>query len=212
VASERGFLRDNAFLVAAVVLPVAVAGFFLLATAVPRWTVPLPQHDLVLQVERPYQDNPARVDVASSVDGGRVQATARLAPKDTYTRRWALLRFDHTTLKLKEIPVAVPNDLKTDEARTFVVEALAGVRVTGEARAPDGYELTTWTSGSGGLVGELFGMGRSRRTPSLVNRGRAVPLDLPSPFEVWYGWPVTVIGWVVGEGTASPPAASPGSR
>ncbi len=43
----RRFVRDNAFLIAAVALPLVVVGFFLLFTAIPRWTVPPPQHDLL---------------------------------------------------------------------------------------------------------------------------------------------------------------------
>ena len=34
--SRGGFLRDNAFMVAAIALPVLVAGLFILASAVPR--------------------------------------------------------------------------------------------------------------------------------------------------------------------------------
>ena len=40
------FIRDNAFMVAAIALPVLVAGLFILASAVPRWTVPPPSYDL----------------------------------------------------------------------------------------------------------------------------------------------------------------------
>jgi hypothetical protein len=213
MASQRGgFLRDNAFLVAAVALPVAVAGFFLIATAIPRWTVPPPQYDLVLRVERPYPDATAKVGVDVAVRDGRVEATVRPAPKDVYTRRWALVVFDHTTLKTREVPLDIPTDLKSDESRTFVVEALAGRRVSSDAKAPDGYELSTRGNGGGGLVGDIFGMGRSRRPEAVVNRGRAVPLDLPAQYQEWYGWPVTPVGWVVGEATQPPAVVNPRSH
>src|SRR6188474_2962219 len=45
----RRFVRQNAFLVAAVALPLVVIIFFLLAAAIPRWTVAPPAFDLVLR-------------------------------------------------------------------------------------------------------------------------------------------------------------------
>ena len=42
----ESWLRRNAFIVAAVLLPVVVVGLFLIASAAPRWRVPDPQFDL----------------------------------------------------------------------------------------------------------------------------------------------------------------------
>src|SRR5688572_30393210 len=72
------FLRDNAFLVAAVSLPLVVIAFFLLAAAIPRWRVPPPAYDLLIRAADDY--NPAanrRVVVDFEVRGGKVVATAR---------------------------------------------------------------------------------------------------------------------------------------
>ena len=71
------FLRDNAFIVAAVVLPVAVAAFFAVATVIPRWTVAPPSYDLVMRTTGPYDATPAGVMVEFAVRGGRVEATLR---------------------------------------------------------------------------------------------------------------------------------------
>jgi hypothetical protein len=210
-ADRGGFIRNNAFLVAAVALPVAVAGFFLLATAIPRWTVPPPAYDLVLRVERSYDGRQAQFDVAVAEHRGRVEATIRRLPKGEYRQQWALLLFDHATLKTRDIPIDIPDDLKPDESRTIVIDALANRRVTSDPKAPDGYQLSTRGNGGGGLFGEIFGMGRSRQAPALVNRGRVVPLDLPAPYEVWYGWPISTVGWVTGE-EPTPAAPVPGAR
>jgi hypothetical protein len=211
VPSDLGrFVRENAFLVAAVALPMAVAGLFLVATAIPRWTVPLPQYDLVLRVERPYDERRSRVSVDVAVRDGHIEATARLARKEEYPDRWALFLFEHDTLRMREIPIEVPGDLRDNESRTIVVDALAGRRISTDPRAPDGYELSTRTSGGGGgLMGELFGMGRYRRAPALVNRGRVVPLELPAQFDASYGWPTRHIGWIVNGG---PEPAASGAR
>jgi hypothetical protein len=43
-------------------------------------------------------------------------------------------------------------------------------------------------------------MGRYRQTAALVNRGRVVPLELPSPYQNPYQSPVYAVGWVLEEG------------
>src|SRR5215813_11728655 len=74
VNAPRGFFRHNAFLVAAVALPVIVVAFFLLATAIPRWTVPPPAYDLVLRVGKSYEQPRPQVAVEFKVDDGRIVA------------------------------------------------------------------------------------------------------------------------------------------
>jgi hypothetical protein len=93
--------------------------------------------------------------------------------------------------------VHIPEIAEGDPPRTFVVEALVDRRVIDQTRAPDGYELTSASGRSPGLVGELFGMRRYDRSASIVNRGRIVPLRLPVPYQ--YYLPVTSIGWLASE-------------
>ena len=194
--AQGGFLRNNAFLVAAVALPVVVVLFFLLATAIPRWTVPPPAYDLVLRVGKPYEQPRPQVTVEFKVDAGRLQAIVRPVQKDQYAQQWALFRFDHQTQNLQEIPVRIPDTLPSDSpAQTIVVDALAGQRILDQAKAPDGYEMRTEMSrGGGGLMGDLFGMRGYDQSVALVNRGRVVKLPLPSGYQ--YLSPVNAIGWL----------------
>jgi hypothetical protein len=196
------FLRDNAFIVAAVVLPVAVAVFFLVATVVPRWTVPAPAYDLVMRATRPYDATRTGVIVEFAVRGGRVEATLRPPPPpNVYAEPSALLLFDHETMSVREIPLELPTRMDEGEPpRTIVVEALSDRRVSPQAGAPDGYALQNRTGGSGGLVGDIFGMGSYRQTVVLVNGGRVVPLNLPAPYRDPYQSPVYHVGWVLEEG------------
>jgi len=195
------FLRDNAFVVAAVALPVVVAVFFLLASVVPQWTVPAPTYDLVLRAARPYDAAQSRVVVDFAVRDGRVEATLRPAPNSGYAQPWALLLFDHETMTAREIPLELPATMPADaEPETVAIEALADWHVSPQAAAPDGYQLQTRTSSGSGLVGDLFGMGRYRQRAALVNRGRIVPIDLPSPYQDPYQSPVYAVGWVLDEG------------
>jgi hypothetical protein len=196
VNAPGGLFRNNAFLVAAVALPVLVVLFFLLATAIPRWTVPPPAYDLVLRAGKPYEQPRPQVTVEFKVDDGRLEAIVSPIQKDQYTQRWALFRFDHQTLNLQEVPVRIPDSLPPDTAsQTFVVDALAGYRILAQAKAPDGYEMRTDTTrGSGGLMGDLFGMRGYDQSVALVNGGRVVKLPLPSGYQ--YLSPVSAIGWL----------------
>ena len=204
MAGTRRFLRDNAVLVAAFVLPAVVAVLFILATAIPTWTVPLPQHDLVLRVDS-YQSPPPEVFVEFAVRDGRLEAVVRPVVKPdnpnlgiTYPQRWALLLFDHASMRVREIPLDVPRTLDVGESRTVTVDVGAGHIIPGDV-APDGYRVTSLNTygGGGGLVNELFGMNRRYRRGVAIGRdGRTIELELPTPHRESYGSMVT-IGWVV---------------
>jgi len=191
------FVRQNAFLVAAVSLPVVVVVFFLLAAAIPRWTVPPPAYDLVLRGSS-YDQPVQRVTVEFDVRDGRVEATVRAVPANMYPSRATLFLFDHRTMKVSRIAVEVPDMKEGELPRTFVVPALAKLHVLATATAPDGYELKFRSSGGTGIVGDLFGMGHHDRNVSLVNRGRVVSVALPPPYE--YYSPVAALGWVITDG------------
>ena len=204
MADTRGFLRDNAVLVAAFVLPALVALLFVLATAIPMWTVRPPQHDLVLRVDN-YQSPPPEVYVEFAVNNGRLEAVVRPVVKPdnpnvgiTYPQRQTLLLFDHASMQVREIPLDLPRTLDVGETRTVIVEQVGRV-VPGDA-APDGYKVTSLnTGGGGGIVNELFGMNRRYRRGIAIGRnGRTIELELPAPFRESYGSIVT-IGWIVDE-------------
>jgi hypothetical protein len=192
------FLRDHAFLVAAAALPVAVVAFFLLATAVPRWMVDPPAYDLLIRATGPYDPAARRRAVDFAVRDGRVEATVRALPANSYPQLSALFRFDHTTLDVREVPVDLPSDLaEGDPPTTVVVAALADRQVIAGAKAPDGYEVVTRTRSGPGLIGDLFGMHRYGHTTSLVKSGRSIPLALPPPYRDQSS--VSAVGWLAGE-------------
>ena len=204
--TRRGFIRDNLVLIAAFVLPAAVALLFLAATAIPRWTVPPPQHDLVLRAQRPYESPAAEVTVEFTARDGRVEAIVRPVPKQddkppyvqSQPPRWGLLLFDHAAMEIREIRVDIPATLPPGETQTIPVAALAGRRVLTEGAAPDGYEVDTTYRGSGtGIVGDLFGMSSSRSARRLLlsRDGRNIELTLPTPYRTSY-WEVQPLGWI----------------
>lgn len=122
--AARGFFRHDAFLAAAVALPLMVDACFLLATAIPRWTVPPPAYYLVLRVGKPYEPRP-QVVAEFKVDDGKVVALVRPVQKDQYVQSWSLDRFDHQTSSLQDIPVKLPDSVPSDSPpQTIVVDGL----------------------------------------------------------------------------------------
>jgi hypothetical protein len=176
---------------------------FILATAIPRWTVPPPQHDLLLKIEQPYTSPLPDVSVEFGVRDGRVEATVRPVPRPDnpsvgvpYQQRWKLLLLDHTAMQVHEVPLDLPQSLPPGDLRTVVIEALEARRVIPGETAPDGYRVVSLSPrGGGGIVGELFGMNR-RYWPgvAIAKDGRTIELDLPVPYREYYGV-ISTIGW-----------------
>jgi hypothetical protein len=193
-------LRDNAFLVAAVLLPVVVVGFFLLSTAIPRWTVPPPAYDLLLRSQKPYDGSRPRIAIEFEVRDGRVQVSARTAAPDAYVPPQVLLLFDHKTMNVSEVPFTAPEPGPVgDPPRTAILDVAAGRRVVAEAKAPDGYALETRTHHGPGLLGDIFGMNHYDIGLSLVNRGRVIPVALPEPYRYDY-YSAYFVGWIIDGG------------
>lgn len=200
MSSTGGFLRRNAFVLASVTLPAIVVLFFVLASAIPRWTVPAPGYDLVFRAQHPYSVRPtATLAVEITARGGRVEVTAQPSDEKAFQPGWALFRFEHATGRIREIPIDLPSMAPGEARRRIVVDALAGLRLSTDAVAPDGYQLQGRQSGGSGLVGGMFGMGRRyRQSVTLVNRGRVVRVDLPSIFEEYYQPSAQPVAWILG--------------
>jgi len=201
MADRSRFVRENAFLLAAVLLPLVVIGFFLVATAIPRWIVPPPAYDLLLRTTGSYDQAAPRVAVDFVVRDERVEARVRALPAaaGAYPQIPKLFLFDHKTMNVSEVPVDLPAiRSEADPVATVAVTALAGRRVLAQTKAPDGYALDTPGYSSPGLFGGLFGMGSHGERISLVNKGRVIAIAFPSP---QYGYSVSAVGWLTNEGS-----------
>jgi hypothetical protein len=186
-------LRDSVFLIAAVALPLVVVGLFLVASAIPRWTVPPPAFDLLIRADGGYTQSAAQMIVAFRVRDGRLEADLLPALPNSYPPEPSLFIVEHRTGDAREIPLNLPSTLPADaNARTVTVEALAGRRVIEGMRAPDGYGFDQRGQRGPGLVGEIFGMGRYGTAAAIVKDGRVIPIDVPPPHR--YG--VEPIGWL----------------
>ena len=192
------FLRGNAFLVAAVLLPLAVVGFFLVSTMIPERTVPPPAYDLVLKANGPY-NRPPHLMIDYVVQNGRVEAHVRHVPPNGFAQHATLFLYEHETGVLTEIEVELPTELAKDEvSRDIPVPAFAGKRIVTSEVSPDGYRLEMRSRRGPGIVGELFGMNRYDEGISLVNGSRVIRLTPPAPHR--YLAPVSALGWIVPPG------------
>jgi len=190
------FLRDNAFLVAAVALPGLVVLFFLLATGIPSLTVDPPRYDVVIRGFHQWDGGHARVGYDVNVRNGRIEIIVRALEPNGYSRKPALFLFDHRTLSTSEIPVSLEGSAEpADLPRTIVVDVEGGRRISPDERAPDGYVVQQRAYHNSGLMGDVFGM--HRYTPGLVltKGGRTIEIKLPTPFEQTYE--AYLVGWVI---------------
>jgi len=190
----RQVLRDNAFVVAAICLPLVVILLFLAASFVPRWLVPPPAHDLLLRASGPYAGNAPRVSVDFAVHDGRIDATVRGVPQGTYLQTWKLFLFDHESQEVREVPVVVPREMPPDApAQMVALPSLEGRRILAQAEAPDGYRYDAGTNRAPGIVGELFGMNRYQARITLTRSGRVIPVPLPPAYP---SYSIEPLGWV----------------
>lgn len=194
----RRFFRDNTFLVAAVALPLLVVVFFILATAIPRWLVAPPAYDLLIRANDVYNQSNPRVSVDYAVRGGKVTVVVRRMPAGVYAVRSRLFLFDHTAMRVREIPIDLPEADQVPEASpwTTTLDALGGRRVIEQTQAPDGYRFENRSERGPGLVGDLFGMNAYGSEGALVKKGRVIPLSLPIAFQNVYAPPVYAVGWL----------------
>jgi hypothetical protein len=183
-------LRQNAFLVAAVALPLLVVLFFVGASAIPRWFVPPPAYDLLLRTTEPSGSTAPQTSVEFRVRDGHVEATARKV--DKHWSEPALYLYDAETGSARKVAVDLPRVLPDNETeRTIVVEELTGRRVLNQRKAPDGYELQMVNQRAPGIVGDLFGMGRYDSGVAIANRGRVIRITLSTSSSQ-----PDVVGWV----------------
>jgi len=188
-----GRSSDNLFLIAAVALPAIVVSLFLVASAIPRWTVPPPRYDLLVRSD--VASTPAAQQVVTTlrVRDGEVVAELQPAAPNTYPQRPVLLLFDHRTQTTSEVPLDVPSALDPGETlRVVPVAALAGRRVVATTLSPDGYAFDMSHRHGPGLMGELFGAHRYDSNAAIAKDGRVIRIVTAQP----YAYSVQPVAWL----------------
>lgn len=193
----RRILRDNPLLAVSIALPIVVVILFAGATAIPRLLVDPPSHDLLLTVESGDTSRMLPVRIALAVEGGKV--VARAVKLGEYQQAYVprLFRYDHASGSVSELHVPIPAFPDSlEDGQVIDIPDLAGVTVSADVRAPDGYEYRG-RSHHRGLMVELFGTSGGNRKITVARRGAIVPINLPETDYWYYG--VNFLGWVLNE-------------
>jgi len=209
---QSSWLKENIFLVAAVVLPLAVAGLFLIATALPRAFVDPPAYALLVAIDErvPAQSS---FGIDFEVVNNRLKAYAVYSTSHRYSGHSKLFRFTPGAAQLERIDVSIDDELRAlleaeahnvdkDEARRPLPlpEHLSRLELITLATAPDGYRFRSDYRGGAGLFGELFGMGSRNRVVAIEKDGRIV--ELGAELEQLQGYAyynVQFLGWIAGD-------------
>ena len=191
----KRFLRENLLIVLSVVLPLAVVLFFVLASVLPRFYVPVPSHELVLSAQMPGATRPSPLQVELIVSDQRLKLVVHKLDEGRTAEVQRVFIYEPVRDAVREIVIELPENIADmpDESE-LVVPGLSGLVVETSLRAPDGYLYVGPRRRSGMMMG-LFGGHRPRNEVMIEKAGAVRPIRLPV-VSCWYGEP-RFIGWVV---------------
>ena len=201
------WIKENLVLVSGILLPVLlVAGFFVMSKT-PRMLADPPKYDFLLVAYRYDYQNPTDYYLSFEVRDSKLNG--RLVPKDdgntNFNRQYAdILRYNAKLNVFEEIIFELPDDLEDiEEPIPLLLKGTSQLTLDKRSQSPDGYSFQfLGYRGRGGLLGELFGMGRRYESNYVLKKDSAY-LELPKPPpHPNYQHDVHFMGWVIEEGSA----------
>jgi hypothetical protein len=206
---QSSWLKDNIFIVAAVVLPLVVAALFLVATALPRFFVEPPTYALLVAIDD-RSPNRSGYGIEFEVTSNRLTARALYSNSKGYFKQSHVYRYTPGAEQLEHVEVVIDealraelqadaeNKKKTDSQLTLPLpEALADLELITTTTAPDGYRFRSDYRGGAGLFGALFGMRSRQYAVAIEKQGRVVELGAELEQLHGYAWyNVHFLGWI----------------
>ena len=188
------WLRDNAVLALGIALPLLLMLAFMLVRTAQVGKIAPPAHDAVFAI-MPYYGGPQPFDIRVR-ENGRLSVTfmVETAPERGTTEPvLTLYKFDSSENRVATYTLKGPsNPAAKREYPVQLPDELAGMSLTDETVAPDGYRLDRIHRGGGNLMTDIFGYNGPGDSPFVfVNGPRRHAI--PGPFE--YGQE-RFIGWV----------------
>jgi len=201
------FIKDNAVLIAGIVLPVVLVAGFMILSHIPKSLLDPPQYDFLLVVQSYDQQQHLGYNLAFEVRDGRL--TGKATPRDgnnySKSQRASLFRYKADGNVFEELVFELPENLdELEKPLTFPIAEVQNLKLDKRAQSPDGYTFEyLGYRGGGGLLGELFGS-RRRYESSCVLKKDSAYFDLPAPISKlnYYSQNLFFIGWVIDEGNA----------
>lgn len=187
-------LRENAALVAGVLLPVIVVILFLLSSWIPKLLVDPPQYDFLYAEDGNYYGNPSPWRYEITLDSqNHLLVKAFLTKPDVYTPGARLFLFEHEGGNVREIALPAPESAAGGEAGIVVeIPEFQNQYIDPSRISPDGYSLVDNNRSSRGLFG-LFYSGNTRGLA--ISKNGAVFEAADNRGQYWYG--SRLIGWIV---------------
>jgi len=201
----KRWIKQNLVLLSGIVLPALLVGGFFILSNLPRQLADPPQYDFLLVGYRYDYQHPANYYLNFEVRDGRL--TGKVVPKKEnnagYNRQLAsIYRYSAAHYTFEEIEYDLPEDLEElEEAVPLTLEKTSNLQLDKRSISPDGYKFEYLAHrGRGGLLGEMFGMGRRYDSNYVLKKDRAY-FDLPVPSsDTWYQDDLHFMGWIVEEG------------
>lgn len=202
------WIKSNLVLVAGILLPVLLVAGFLVLQSIPRALTDAPQYDFLVVAFKYDAQQQRNYDLSFEVRDGRLQgrATPRTDNNNYSSRQLATLyRYRTADNRFDEVPFDLPDTLDSlDSVSTFPIEEVADLKLDKSSRSPDDFifEYVGYRS-RGGLLGEIFGMGRRSNSQYVLSQGAAwFDLPLPTASMQYYGNDLVFLGWVMPATTA----------
>lgn len=203
------WIRNNLVLVSGIVLPILLVGGFFVLSQAPRMLGDPPQYDFVLIAYRYDHQHPRTYSLVFEVSEGRLRGKAiphKDAGMSANRQHAGIFRYRAAEGSFDEIVYELPDELENiEETVTFPITEASELTLDKRSRSPDGYTFEhLGYGGRGGLLGELFGMGRRYESNYALSKNGA-HFDIPNPSQDrrYYGQELHFMGWVV-EGNSGP--------
>ena len=200
----KRWITENLVLVSGILLPVLlVGGFFILNTA-PRLLADPPQYDFVLVAYHYDYQHPTDYFLSFEVRDSKLvgKATPRNDSNTTTRQNASVFRYRSTDNAFEEIIYDLPDGLdEIDGSIPLILAETDDLILDKHKQSPDGYSFEfLGYRGRGGLLGEMFGMGRRYESGYVLKKGGAnFELPKPSSNSNYYQNDLHFMGWVINE-------------
>jgi hypothetical protein len=196
------WIRKNLVLVAGIVLPVVLVASFFVLQRPPGGLGDPPEYDFLVVAYRYDAQHPKNYTLSFEVREGRLRGKATpIDERKRYSNRQGavLFRYDSVANAFSEIAWDLPSELDDiEKVFRFPVAEVSHLDLSRNERSPDGYRFEYGGyRGRGGLLGELFGMGRNGRQFVLEREGGYFRLPSLQAQPYYYGNDVRFLGWVI---------------
>lgn len=200
----RKWVTDNLVLVSGILLPVLLIGGFFILNSAPRLLTDPPRYDFVLVAYHYDYQHPADYFLSFEVRDSKLsgKVVPRKENHTTNRQNASVFRYNTTENSFEEIIYDLPDGLEEiDEPIPLLLTGTEDLKLDKRKLSPDGYNFEfLGYRGRGGLLGEMFGMGRRYESGYVLKKGGA-NFELPKPASSsnYYQNDLHFMGWVIDE-------------